>query len=153
MAGRKSGFKHSEETKEKLRQAKLNNPTKYWLGKKRPEITAWLNYEGRKHTEEWKAQNAERMKGNTYGFQKGHRPVNWKGSLKYQNKQVLLRDDYTCQTCGMRDEEIMEVDHIIEKALGGADTQENLQTLCPNCHARKTIKFMKNRLLQTILYN
>jgi len=30
-----AGKKHSEETKEKMRLAKLKNPTKYWLGKKR----------------------------------------------------------------------------------------------------------------------
>ena len=30
--------KHTEATKEKMRQAKLVNPTRYWLGKKRPEM-------------------------------------------------------------------------------------------------------------------
>lgn len=33
----KKGFKHSEITKEKMKQAKLKNPQRYWLGKKRLE--------------------------------------------------------------------------------------------------------------------
>ena len=34
---RPKGYKLSEESKEKIRQAKLENPVKYWLGKKRGE--------------------------------------------------------------------------------------------------------------------
>jgi hypothetical protein len=32
------GWKHSEETKQKIRQHNLDNPRQYWLGKKRPDI-------------------------------------------------------------------------------------------------------------------
>lgn len=35
--GRKKGFKHSEKTKEKLRQVQLKNPIRYWKGKKIPK--------------------------------------------------------------------------------------------------------------------
>jgi 5-methylcytosine-specific restriction endonuclease McrA len=31
-----------------------------------------------------------------------------------------------------------EVDHVVPLALGGADTDENLQVLCSPCHAGKT---------------
>lgn len=34
------GKRHTEETKEKFRKAKIENPTRYWLGKKRPDISA-----------------------------------------------------------------------------------------------------------------
>ena len=34
-AGRKKGYKLSDESKEKIRQDNLKNPRKYWLGKKR----------------------------------------------------------------------------------------------------------------------
>ena len=30
------------------------------------------------------------------------------------------------------------VDHIVSRAQGGSDNPGNLQTLCPNCHSRKT---------------
>ncbi len=33
------GKRHSVKTKEKMRQAKLKNPTRYWLGKKTPQST------------------------------------------------------------------------------------------------------------------
>lgn len=146
LVGRKKGFKHSIETKQRLKEAKLKNPTKYWLGKKRPEMIGNKNALGKKHTEIWKKQNSERMLGNKNGFKKGHKIRFKKGCLKYNNKQVLKRDDYTCKICSMRDVEIMQVDHIVEKALGGNDLLINLQTLCPNCHARKTKRFMKMRL-------
>ena len=31
-----------------------------------------------------------------------------------------------------------QVDHIVPLAMGGPDSFENLQALCPNCHADKT---------------
>ena len=59
--------------------------------------------------------------------------------------KARIRDDHTCQICGLREIEIMEVDHIkprsrfpeLEYVL------ENLLTLCPNCHRRKTVRDRK----------
>ena len=143
-----SGHKQTEETRERLRQIRILHPVKYWLGKKRsPESRERMRIAklGTRHTEEWKQKNSIRMMGNNRGFKKGVKPINWKGdeALSRRAKIVLLRDEYTCRTCGMVDLEIMQVDHILEKALGGNDSFDNLQTLCPNCHARKTIRFMK----------
>jgi len=39
MRNAKLGKKFSEEHKQKLRETKLKNPTNYWLGKKRPEMS------------------------------------------------------------------------------------------------------------------
>lgn len=66
-------------------------------------------------------------------FQKG------KGILSLRH-YTLLRDNYTCQGCGLKDEEIVQVDHIKNSALFPElkENIDNLQTLCPNCHARKT---------------
>lgn len=70
----------------------------------------------------------------------------WRGgSFSYRKRFVLKRDNWTCAVCGLKDLEIMEVDHIIEKFYGGTDDFENLQTLCPNCHARKTNRFLRTR--------
>lgn len=54
----------TDEHKEKLRQAKLGKVGP-WAGKKRPEVAEWIRKAntGRKHTEEWKKNNGERMKG------------------------------------------------------------------------------------------
>lgn len=52
-------------------------------------------------------------------------------------EQVHLRDAYTCQQCGIISLEL-ECDHILNKAQGGTDDLDNLQSLCKSCHAKKT---------------
>lgn len=70
----------------------------------------------------------------------------WKGGrYNYLKNQAKNRDDHTCQVCGLKDVEIMEVDHIKQKA-EFPELQydlDNLMTLCPNCHRRRTITFLK----------
>lgn len=67
---------------------------------------------------------------------------NWKGGMNTHHitKKVKERDNYTCQQCGLRDEEIIVVDHINPRFIRPdlAFHPGNLQCLCPNCHARKT---------------
>ena len=78
----------------------------------------------------------------------GDKSSRWKGgALKYRKQQVRIRDDYTCQICGFREPEIMIVDHIKPKCKYPELELEmnNLITLCPNCHARKTIREKKNK--------
>lgn len=41
----KQGTKHTKETIEKIRKAKRLNPTRYWLGKKRPKMKDWIDLE------------------------------------------------------------------------------------------------------------
>ena len=70
----------------------------------------------------------------------------WKGgSWLWVRKQIVIRDDYTCQICGLREPEIMMVDHILPKSMYPELKlkMNNLITLCPNCHARKTIRERK----------
>ncbi|OOS05970.1 HNH endonuclease [Moraxella cuniculi] len=67
----------------------------------------------------------------SWGKSRGGRP--W----RRLRQQILLRDRYTCQIChrvGGR----LELDHVINKANGGSDNQENLQILCHDCHQQKT---------------
>lgn len=70
------------------------------------------------------------------------------GTWNYWKKQALIRDDYICQICGFREPEIMVVDHIKPKSLYPDLKFEmnNLITLCPNCHMRKTQRERKNKL-------
>ena len=62
-------------------------------------------------------------------------------------KIVLIEQDYTCQVCGWREKEIMEVNHKLERADYPelAKDKNNLEVLCPNCHRRKTNLYLKNR--------
>ena len=60
---------------------------------------------------------------------------------------VMLRDRYRCAICGVRRRaRELEVDHIVEIARGGAALEySNLQTVCRDCHRRKTRAFMRVR--------
>ena len=70
-----------------------------------------------------------------------------RGMIETKNwrNKVFLRDNFTCQICGLRDEEIMEVDHIRPKAIAPELYTEptNLICICPNCHRRKTNRDIK----------
>jgi len=86
-----SGKNRSPETIEKIRQAKIKNPTKYWLGKK-----------------------GIRMAPKTE-FKKGNRPWNWKGGVSTEQNRIrssvenrlwresiFARDNWTCQKYGIK---------------------------------------------------
>lgn len=55
-------------------------------------------------------------------------------------EQILKRDDYLCVQCSAhgRVSSATDVDHIINKAKGGTDAVDNLQSLCSACHKEKT---------------
>ena len=59
-----------------------------------------------------------------------------------QRGKALERDGYICQECKTRHiiTPATDVDHIIEKAHGGTDDLDNLQSLCNPCHKDKTNK-------------
>jgi len=90
--------------------------------------------------EEWK--NGERKYHPNSGFQKGNQ-LAWKGGrYTIWRRKCLLRDNYTCQVCGLYDKEIMQVDHIKPRKKYPELLWEmtNGRAICPNCHERKSIK-------------
>lgn len=48
---------------------------------------------------------------------------------------VLARDGWKCVRCGSPDR--LEMDHVVAWSSGGADTIDNLKTLCWLCNRRK----------------
>ena len=48
---------------------------------------------------------------------------------------VFLRDRFSCQYCGARDE--LTFDHVIPRSRGGRTTWENVVTACSPCNLRK----------------
>jgi len=52
-------------------------------------------------------------------------------------EQILKRDNYTCQRCGLYDPSggTVDADHIIPTSWGGDDTVENGRSLCDRCHS------------------
>lgn len=61
---------------------------------------------------------------------------------KALRKQIINRDNYTCQRCGkyMPDEVGLHVDHIIPISKGGKTVPSNLQVLCSKCNGNKSNK-------------
>jgi len=57
---------------------------------------------------------------------------------KWLRREVIIRDDYTCQDCGAqggrKGDANLHAHHKTPKAEGGEDTKENLITLCASCH-------------------
>jgi hypothetical protein len=75
-----SGFSHSEQTKEKIRNIHLGRKASKETKKKLSEIR-----KGKKiHSEEWKKKQSEKMKGNTFGL--GIKPS--KETLKKRSKAL-----------------------------------------------------------------
>lgn len=56
--------------------------------------------------------------------------------VKLSKREVLRRDNYTCQYCGRR-APYLTVDHIIPRSLGGEHVWSNLVAACPSCNHRK----------------
>ncbi len=51
-------------------------------------------------------------------------------------KNLLIRDNYTCQYCGRRAHPLT-IDHLVPRQMGGKDTWENLVVACLPCNNRK----------------
>ncbi|MCK9370838.1 HNH endonuclease [Candidatus Dojkabacteria bacterium] len=125
------GKVRTPEQKEKYRQAKLKNPTRYWLGKvgfigdKNP---AWKD--GRTKKPGYKSfiqRRREFRKSNNGG---SHTFTEWE-NLKAQY-------NWTCLYCHKSEPEIkLTHDHIIPVSKGGSDNIENIQPLCGSCNSRK----------------
>ena len=63
-----------------------------------------------------------------WGYQKG-----FNYGYSSRRSAILHRDNYTCQCCGKKNCRL-EVHHIKFKSDGGTDDEENLITLCKECH-------------------
>lgn len=135
------GLKHSSETiakmkertpwnkglatptivKEKQRKAKLINPVRYWLGKKRPELTGKNNYL-------WQGGKTAEIDKLRTGLE-----------YKQWRRAVFGRDNYTCIKCGCRKSGSLEADHIKPQSKFPELRFDinNGRTLCKPCH-RKT---------------
>ena len=63
-----------------------------------------------------------------WGYQKG-----FNYGYSSRRSAVLHRDNYTCQCCGKKNCRL-DVHHIKFRSNGGTDDEENLITLCEDCH-------------------
>jgi hypothetical protein len=54
--------------------------------------------------------------------------------------EVLRRDEFTCQYCGLKAPEgtTLTIDHVVPVSLGGSDFPDNLVAACRDCNAGKS---------------
>ena len=55
---------------------------------------------------------------------------------KLSKKEIFLRDRYTCQYCGKKNQELT-LDHVVPRRQKGAHTWENVVAACSRCNLRK----------------
>lgn len=113
------GESHTKKTKKKMSQIRLKNPVKYWLGKRRPDVS-------------------KKMKGNKYAY------INGEGYLSYPKeftvklkRKIRKRDNYTCQLCGIKQEDYyrkLDIHHIDYNKTNC--NNDNLITLCHECNGK-----------------
>lgn len=114
--GRKFGYKLSKSSKKKIGDA----------------------HRGKVLTEENKKRVSETLQRL---FEDPTKNPRWKGGkYPYWRLQAKKRDKHTCQGCGIKDEEVLVVDHIIPVSVDSSKELElsNLITLCANCHIKKS---------------
>ncbi len=55
---------------------------------------------------------------------------------KLSKKEIFLRDQYTCQYCGKKGQDLT-LDHVVPRRQRGAHTWENVVAACSRCNLRK----------------
>lgn len=56
--------------------------------------------------------------------------------IELSRKNIIRRDGYRCQYCGVKTHELT-IDHVIPKSRGGTDSWENLVSACKICNNKK----------------
>lgn len=87
----------------------------------RCSMTEEFKQKNRKVAAEWLEKNRDRKKEYLHKYNKGR-----KGKGKARGG--------SCENCGFDVKEVLDIHHIIPKALGGSDESDNKVTLCANCH-------------------
>lgn len=71
--------------------------------------------------------------------------------VRLTKREVLRRDNYTCQYCGQR-ASYLTIDHIVPRRLGGAHAWENLVAACPACNHRKGGRTLEQAQMSLLRY-
>jgi hypothetical protein len=61
-------------------------------------------------------------------------------------REVIMRQKSMCNCCGDLLKGRCELDHVMPLSAGGENAPENLQALCPPCHAEKTRREQESRM-------
>ncbi|GAP96573.1 HNH endonuclease [Leptolyngbya sp. NIES-2104] len=55
-------------------------------------------------------------------------------------REILRRDNHTCQYCGSTKH--LTIDHVIPRSKGGTHTWDNVVTACATCNSKKSDRFL-----------
>ncbi len=69
--------------------------------------------------------------------------------VKLTRKEILLRDDHTCQYCGRRSHDLT-IDHVVPRHRGGQHVWENVVAACKPCNHRKGGKTLQEARMHLI---
>lgn len=159
----------TETTKEKQRESRLNNPVKYWLGKKRDpfsdEQIQKMKEAAIGNTNSLGRINSIETRIKMSDSHKGDKNRNWKGRINPTNdtirksietklwrEAVFIRDNYTCQKCGDKKGGNLRPHHIKNFAQYPElrFAIDNGITFCNKCHNlfHKIYGFINNTLEQ-----
>lgn len=100
-----------------------------------------MSTKGIPQSAEHRANISKALMGRKMLHCRGENSSNWHGGkVVWLRRQVFERDHYTCSYCGIGDPDLMELDHILPQRRFPELKFEmrNLQTLCSNCHIKKT---------------
>ena len=88
----------------------------------------------KQHEDIYKEADAKRVGKNV-----GENNARYKNGSGKWSDNVLTRDAYTCQICGLTDKEIVQAHHVIPKSVDKSKRfdVDNGIALCPNCHVRE----------------
>jgi 5-methylcytosine-specific restriction endonuclease McrA len=79
-------------------------------------------------------------------YERVRRPV-----IRLTRKNVMLRDAHQCQYCGRRPPvRDLNIDHVLPRSRGGADSWENLVTACRVCNLRKGWKTPEEAMMRLL---
>jgi 5-methylcytosine-specific restriction endonuclease McrA len=79
-------------------------------------------------------------------YERVRRPV-----IRLTRKNVMLRDAHQCQYCGRRPPvRDLNIDHVMPRSRGGADSWENLVTACRLCNLRKGWKTPEEAMMRLL---
>jgi 5-methylcytosine-specific restriction endonuclease McrA len=72
--------------------------------------------------------------------------------VNFSRRAIYKRDNNQCQYCGIRPgTELLNIDHVVPRCLGGLTTWENCVIACIECNskkANKTLEEVKMKLLK-----
>ena len=71
-------------------------------------------------------------------------------NLAFNKKNILKRDNYTCQYCGRNSGEKLTIDHVLPRSLGGRTVWENVVSACRSCNLKKGNKTLQEANMQLL---